>query len=370
MTQDLRPILSAFGLPEETRLTPITVGLINQTFLVEYDDTRRILQRVNPIFGPEVHEDIEAVTAHLEARGLLTPRLLRTTSGGLFHASPEGVYRLMSYLPGMVLASIPAAPVAEAAGALVARFHRATSDLQHEFRFARLGVHDTTKHMATLSQALDEHRAHPNYEAVAWLGEQILEMARRLEPLPEVPVRITHGDLKISNLLFSEELHEGRALLDLDTLGKLSIPVELGDALRSWCNPAGEDYGAARFDRDIFAAALRGYAAGSAGFLTPDEIDALVLGAQTISLELSARFCADALRECYFGWNPQKFSSRSEHNRVRALSQWSVSRSVAKQRARLERLTRAIFYGEVSDEGEPETAETDQAGEDLGAPSL
>lgn len=342
-------VLSAFGLSTTAKVTPIAIGLINRTFLIEAEGERRVLQRVNPIFGPEVHEDIEAVTAHLDAHGMPTPRLLRTREGALYtRAVDGGVYRLMSYLPGMVLESIPAAAVAEAGAALVARFHQISSTLAHEFRFTRLGVHDTPAHLAKLARALDEKRDHPNYAAVAPVGESILAVARQLEPLPALPARLTHGDLKISNLLFTEDLSAGRALLDLDTLGRLSIPVELGDALRSWCNPAGEDYGGARFDAAIFGAAVRGYAGAAPGFLAVEEVESLALGAATIALELSARFCADALYESYFGWNAQKFPSRSEHNRVRALSQLGVASSALKQRGALEAELRRVFFGEVS----------------------
>jgi hypothetical protein len=68
-----------------------------------------------------------------------------------------------------------------------------------------------------------------------------------------------------------------------------------------------------------------------------------VLGARTISLELAARFCADALHESYFGWNPQKFPTRGAHNLVRARGQLAVSRSVAEQQAALEEFTRRAF---------------------------
>ena len=175
------------------------------------------------------------------------------------------------------------------------------------------------------------------------MADEIVSLASRLIPLPTEPQRIIHGDLKISNLLFSEDLTEALALLDLDTMARSTLPIELGDALRSWCNPGGEDVGAVTFEAEYFRAALEGYAKEARGFLTQDERDALVLGALTISLELSARFCADALNESYFGWDKTRFASRSEHNLVRAQSQLLLARSIDDQRGVLESLVTQSF---------------------------
>src|SRR5262249_23698117 len=147
-----------------------------------------------------------------------------------------------------------------------------------------------------------------------------------LPALGMLPTRITHGDLKISNVLF----HEGkaRALLDLDTLGRQTLAYELGDALRSWCNPLGEDVENTRFNRDIFTATIRGYASEARDLVSQAEIDSIVPGYQTICVELAARFCVDAFEDRYFGWDPKRFPSRREHNRVRATGQLALAQQV------------------------------------------
>ncbi|MEW5854901.1 MAG: aminoglycoside phosphotransferase family protein [Myxococcota bacterium] len=341
---DPHAVLPAWGVSSAATLTPVQGGLINKTFLVDEGPRRLVLQYVNPIFKPPVHLDIDAITAHLEATGMRTPRLVRTQQGELWATDTAGnVWRALTFLPGRVVQTAQSATVARAAGALVAHFHRAVSTLKHTFHFSRPGAHDTPEHLRRLERALKDFPTHSNYASVAPVGERILALAARLESLPEVPRRIIHGDLKISNLLFNDELTEGVALLDLDTLAQLTIPIELGDAFRSWCNPAGEDASEVTFSAELFEGAIRGYARAAEGLLTREEVDSLVLGTQTIALELAARFCADALNESYFGWNPQKFPSRSEHNRIRALSQLHVAESVAAQRAGLERVAQEAF---------------------------
>jgi Ser/Thr protein kinase RdoA (MazF antagonist) len=336
-------IRAAYHLSSAALITPITVGLINRTYLIE-EREKQIIQRVNSIFGPRVHDDIEAITAHLEKRSMRTTRLIRNRENALYTIDNEGgVWRALTYLPGTTLQRASEPYTASAAGALVARFHRAVSDLSHEFQFSRPGAHDTPLHMKRLQEALAAHKNHPNFLLVDGPSREVLSLASSLPALPAEPLRIVHGDLKISNLLFSEDGAEALALLDLDTMARSTIPIELGDALRSWCNTGGEDLGAVHFDARLFAAALQGYASEAQGLLTPEERSALVLGAMTISLELAARFAADALNESYFGWDAARFSSRSEHNMVRARSQLLLAKSIHEQREELERIARDAF---------------------------
>jgi Ser/Thr protein kinase RdoA (MazF antagonist) len=319
-------------------------GLINQTYRVEEAGRRVALQRLNPIFRPTVNLDIEAITTHLSLRGLDTPRVVRTTVDGLWTTDEQGgVWRALTWLDGHTVHSVERPETAHAAGQLVGRFHRAVSDLQHSFHFSRPGAHDTPLHLGRLRVALSTNTEHANYQAIVRVAEAILTHAESLTPLPAGPLRLIHGDLKISNLLFDAEEKRGRALLDLDTMAYLTIPIELGDALRSWCNPAGEDSSAATFRSEVFEAAIAGYADAAGSMLTPDEREALPLGAETISLELAARFCADALLESYFGWNPAKFPSRSLHNLARAESQLAVAQSIRAQRTALAAFIRSAF---------------------------
>ena len=72
--------------------------------------------------------------------------------------------------------------------------------------------------------------------------------------------------------------------------------------------------------------------------LPEDERRALLLGPDWISLELAARFAADALNESYFGWNPERFAGRGEHNLVRARGQLSLHRAFVETRPKRARL--------------------------------
>ena len=315
-------------------------GLINKTFLVETaEGERAIFQRLHPVFAGSVNADIDAVTRHLAAKGLLTTRVIPTVEGALFVDDPiDGrPWRALTFVDGLSVDRVDSPARAHAGAALVARFHGAVADLAYDYRHVRAGVHDTRKHLAVLERALVEHKAHRLFSSAEPLAHAILAAGARLPDLSSLPLRHCHGDLKISNVLF-DAAGAGICLVDLDTLGRMPWPFEMGDALRSWTNPAGEDVAAAHVDVDIFTAAVQGYGRGTAG---ADEHDALVDGFFTICTELAARFLADALNESYFGWNEARYATRGDHNLVRARGQWALAESVDVKRAELARIARA-----------------------------
>lgn len=337
-------IAAAWDLVPES-IRPLGSGLINRTFSVhDRRGTQYVLQQLNPMFPPEVNEDIEAVTGHLAERGLLTPRLVRAREGRLWIPDEHGAWRLMTHIDGRVLETVTNEAQAMAAGGLLAGFHRALDDLAHVFRSVRPPVHEPARHLGNLEQALDAHRGHRLHAAAGALAEEIFAAAEALPPLPATQERIVHGDPKITNLVFAAHGDRALCMLDLDTLGRMALPLELGDAFRSWCNVASEDDPRSCFSAELFAAATRGYGAVAGDWLVREEADTIVDATATIQVELAARFCADSLNEDYFGWNPQLFPTRGEHNLARARGQFNVHRSLVAQRAQLEKLvTRACL---------------------------
>jgi Ser/Thr protein kinase RdoA (MazF antagonist) len=323
-----RDVLAAYGFAQ-AQVTRIAGGLINRTYLVTDQGQRAVLQALHPVFAAEVNFDIEAVTTHLANKGLVTPRLVRTSSGAAWVESAGEVWRTLTFVDGTTLHAVTDPAQARAGFALIAEFHRAVADLDYEFQFTRAGVHDTAGHLARLARV-----------GAGPLGQQILAAATDLPGLADLPKRVSHGDLKISNLLFAPgSPPRGLCLIDLDTLGRQNIAYELGDALRSWCNPSGEDVVEPAVNLAVFAAAIHGYAqAGGGCTLTDAECRAIVPGLETVCIELAARFCVDMVEDRYFGWDSQRFPSRSEHNRVRAQGQLALAASVRRHRAQLDEI--------------------------------
>ena len=361
-------VLPRFEVAAGAKVEPLGHGLINDTFEITEGAApgrRLVLQRVNPIFPPAIHQNIRAVTARLQAAGMTTPVLIPTRDGapclelppaGASAALPDGgtsgpgtVWRLMTFVAGVSFEVVSRAAQAHAAGALIARFHRALEGLDHTFVGLRSGVHDTRRHLEALAHAVTggASKAHRLHAQVGPLAAEIAACAGALPSLPSVAPRICHGDLKFNNVLFAgagtADRDRALCLIDLDTVGPQPLAFELGDAWRSWCNARGEDEVEAQLDLAIFESSLDGYAAARGPGLGEDERRALLLGPDWISLELAARFAADALNESYFGWNPARFTGRGEHNLVRARGQLSLHRAFVEtrpQRARLLGMTR------------------------------
>lgn len=325
MESNAHVAMRAYGFAGVQR---IEGGLINATYLAsdESGEPIAVLQRLHPIFGADVNTDIDVVTAHLEAVGMTTPRLVRTLSGDRWVPVGDEVWRALTYVPGETIHKVADPAQAEVAGELVGRFHRAVDSLDHDYVFTRAGVHDTAGYLARLRAAVDASEAD---DEAADLGRQILAAADVLPDISGVPRRHTHGDLKISNIMFGPGTRTAICLVDLDTLGRQTMAYELGDAMRSWCNPKGEDVTASNFNLDILAAAMRGYAAGSAGLLSTDERDSIIPGMRTVCTELAARYCVDAFEDFYFAWDAERYPNRRAHNIVRARGQLALARAVA-----------------------------------------
>jgi hypothetical protein len=246
------------------------------------------------------------------------------------------VWRALSWVTGITVHKVPDESWADAAGELVGRFHVALADFAHDYAFVRAGVHDTPAHLERLRSAVD---GGGNDEAIA-LGREVLAAAAALPAMPVLPRRHCHGDLKISNVLFglppSMPLNprpvRGHCLVDLDTVGLGTMAFEMGDAMRSWCNPHGEDAGSVRFELPIFAAAIRGFLRTAGSVVSRDERAAIVVGLETVCIELAARFAVDVFRDEYFGWDPARFPSRRAHNLVRARGQLGLGQAVRASR--------------------------------------
>ncbi len=316
------------------RLAALGGGLLNASWRVDAGARGSfVLQRLNPIFDPAVHDNIAAVTERLAAAGRPTPRLV-PAHGGRAWVDADGVWRLYTFMAGRSFAVMTSVAQARAAGELVGAFHAALAGMPHAFTALRLGVHDTARHLAVLDEAVAAHGAHRLFAKVAPLAAEIAAAGTEAPALPELAPIVGHGDLKLANLIFdATDATRALCLVDLDTVGPIHLAHELGDMWRSWCNRAGEDEPRAALDLDLLAHSWHGWLAGIGRAPSRAEREAALVGPEIISLELAARFAADALRETYFGFDAARYAAAGEHNVVRARGQWALYRAVVSSRA-------------------------------------
>ncbi|MEX2482853.1 MAG: phosphotransferase [Gammaproteobacteria bacterium] len=324
-------------------LERVPQGLVNLTLnVIERGGGRYVLQRLHSVFSDSVNANLAAVTAHLERAGLYTPLLVRTRTGALSVAQPDGLWRLLSFVEGRALDALESPQQAYAAGAQIGRFHTALGDFTEPLASDRPPVHDLARHLHHLGEVRRQYDSHPDRAAVDSLTHTLHEILPAVTTFCREPLRLVHGDPKISNLLFDASGSQAVCLIDLDTIAYMPLADELGDAFRSWCNPHAEDAGEACFDLDLFSAAARGYFDQARGFVTREEIEAIVPATLAIYLELAARFLADVLEDRYFAFDASRYASRSEHNLARARGQLKACASLLAQRARAEAVTHKL----------------------------
>lgn len=342
-----RRVVTAYAI-DARALTPITEGLINLTWRIDTKSGAEfVLQRLHGVFAPEVNLNLARVTGHLAARGKLTPQLIATPGGEWWVQEAGATWRLLTYIEGCSFATLPDLEHARLAGRVLGEFHRALEDFADPLPHRRDPVHQPDRHFTALANSLRAAPAHPLHAAVTTLAAEI---ARHFSALPAValaPPRLVHGDPKLSNLRFGAAAR-GHCMVDLDTVGYAPLVFELGDAFRSWCNPQPEDGAVAGFDLALFTAAIDSYARATTGYISEPEINSIVTATEIITLELAARFAADAIVEAYFGWDPGRFASRGDHNLARARNQLQAARSLHAQAREAETSVRRAFRIDVN----------------------
>lgn len=153
-------------------------------------------------------------------------------------------------------------------------------------------------------------------------------------------LRTTHGDPKVNNVLFDVTTGQAIGMVDLDTLKPGLIQVDIGDCLRSCCNPLGEDTGdweAIRFDQDLCRAILEGYLPQAREFLLASDYDYLFEALRLIAFELGLRFFTD-----YLEGNVYFKVDFHEQNLFRALGQFKLTESIESQAADIQALIREM----------------------------
>ena len=343
-------IAAQFGLAGEVaEIEPHGAGNVNDTYLVTLiDGERRILQRLNTaIFRqPEqVMENLRLVHDHvrrqlgrrLDDRWEMPEVYVGIDGGDHVRDEEDGFWRLLGYVErARTCRTVDGEEQAREAGRALGRFHRLLSNLDPDRLHDVLpGFHITPTYLAAYDGLQDSCRPESmeSFSCQAFIETRrglapILEQARRRGELLTRPI---HGDPKVENIMFCTETGEAVALIDLDTVKPGLVHWDVGDCLRSCCNPAGEEapeLSQVRFDLDICRAVLTGYLAEAGDFLTEADRRYFFEGVQVIAFELGLRFFADWMTgDRYFKADDE------EHNLRRAQVQFRLVTDLERQEA-------------------------------------
>ncbi|MCI5195523.1 MAG: aminoglycoside phosphotransferase family protein [Candidatus Electrothrix sp. AW5] len=333
---------------------PLGGGIINDTWRIRLQSGNRyILQRLNPLVFPDpsaVQENLRKVTEHLHTQ---LPKLshLYNRNIKLFHpvANREGAisyqcngtfWRMLTSIDHTCsLQTISCPRQAEEIGATLGLFHQLLASLPSASLTDPLpNFHNTPGSLQQYDQVLKTSRVPQAIDCQNIIDQHrgdvfFLENARKQGTVRQ---QIIHADPKVANFLFSTDAKRVISLIDLDTVKPGLLLYDIGDCLRSCCNPLGEEVKNPDdiiFQADLFTAAMHGYLTTAADLLTVEDRRLLVDSVWLISFELGLRFYSDYLsKNCYFK------VEYPEQNLFRARIQFALARSIERQYEQLCRI--------------------------------
>ncbi len=339
-------------------------GHINDTHLLvtrlaDGKERRYILQRINHIVFPhpdEVMENIESVTGHLRRsiaaaggdpdRETLT--VVPTKEGAAYYRDSIGSYwRIYLFIEdNLSLDKVETPEQFYASGVAFGRFQSQLADFPAEtLHEAIVNFHNTPVRFENLERAIARDavgRRAEVAEEIAFCRERrdFTETLYRAHAEGKLPLRVTHNDTKLNNILFDAATKEPLCVIDLDTIMPGFSVNDFGDSIRFGATTAAEDetdLSRVALDLGLFETFARGFIEGCDGRLTPTEIALLPVGAKMMTLECGMRFLTDYLEgDTYFRIH------REKHNLDRARNQFALVASMEEKWDEMTRIVTAL----------------------------
>lgn len=352
--RNLEDAIYAFGFgPKCSYVKPFGAGHINATYGVympgeEGDELSYVLQRVNSnVFKDPsgVMENIFGVTEYL--RGIIraeggdpdreTLCYIKTKTGCQFFEDAEGEpWRCYNFIPDSVCYQQVEKPE---------QFYQSGSSFGHflkqlgDYPAERLNetipdFHNTVKRFQHFQVAVKrdmKDRAASCKSEIAFVKAREKDCGFLVgqQEAGKLPLRVTHNDTKLNNILFDENTGKGLCIIDLDTIMPGLAANDFGDAIRFGAATAAEDeknLELVRFDMELYEMFAKGYLEETREVLTDAEKKSLAWGARLMTLECGMRFLTDYLQgDTYFK------TAYPEHNLVRARTQFKLAEEMEQQ---------------------------------------
>lgn len=355
----LQAIAARFDINESIdEIAPLGRGLINDTFRVVTGAHGYVLQRINARVFPDPEQIMSNLLVFREllaergGAGPRIPNLILTHEGAAFTRDAAGhLWRMMELIPDAIsLTQIENAREAREVGRLLGGFHRAAAALPVErFGVSLPDFHATPVYLEQLRQVfhdLDQPPADASIDALMVFVEQHRWLAASLDSAwrsGHIALRVTHGDPKLDNMLFSTDRLEALALIDLDTIQPGLIQQDLGDCLRSCCNRSCKvtnDPNTAIFDLDVCEEILIGYAAATKALLDVPDVACLYEAIASMPFELGMRFLTDHLQgNRYFR------VEYPDQNLFKARVQFALVADIERKETAIRGMIRGVFRG-------------------------
>lgn len=335
-------------------------GNINGTFIVEYEDNGKtkkyILQKINTeVFKKpfELMKNIVGVTGHIKKyyadKGIDSSRrtleFLKCDNGDCCFIDESGnCWRMYKYIDkARTYDTIDNAELFREAGRAFGEFQNILSTYDVSTLYDTIpDFHNTAKRFEAFCEAVNENAA-GRLETVKNEVDFVLARKNDTHVLTDLikenklPLRVTHNDTKINNILFDEKTNEGICVIDLDTVMTGLSLYDFGDCIRSGANKTAEDdpnTDNVGIDLKLYEAFVSGYLSSAGKALTDTEKEYLPFSAKLLTFECGMRFLTDYLNgDTYFR------IAYPEHNLDRCRNQFKLVEDIEKNMDKMKAIT-------------------------------
>lgn len=321
-------------------------GHINDTFLLNFVDEngkehKRILQRMNKsVFKQpvELMENIMNVTSYLqniiEKNGgdpkRETLNVIPAQDGKPYYCDADGEYwRAYRFIEDAICYEKVECPDDfYQSGLSFGNFQKLLAEYPAETLHETIvGFHDTRARFQVFKQAVKEDicgRAASVQSEIDFVlnHEELANVFMEMLDKGELPIRVTHNDTKLNNIMIDKDTKKGICVIDLDTVMPGLAMNDFGDSIRFGASTALEDepdLSKVSCSMELYEAFAKGFIEGCGGRLTEKEIDLMPMGAKVMTFECGMRFLTDYLQgDTYFRIH------REGHNLDRCRTQFKL----------------------------------------------
>ena len=327
-------------------------GHINGTFKIDAEKGTYILQRINDYVFKDprgLMDNILKIGEHLRKKAALsggdlkrcTLNVVFTDSGEPLVQTDDGYWRMYEFVNDSIsYDTVTSVDDFKKSARAFGEFQRLLVDFPaHTLCEPIKDFHNTPVRYDNFVKALEANRS-----GRAHLAENEIEFVKQREKFASaleeahasgrLPLRVTHNDTKLNNILFDVKTGDALCIIDLDTVSPGYSVTDFGDAIRFGANTAAEDekdLSLVSLDLDLFGAYAEGFIEGCGGRLEPEEIKLLPVGAMMMTFECGMRFLTDYLDgDVYFR------TEYPDHNLVRCRNQFALLADMERKKAQMD----------------------------------
>ena len=364
--EKIRILGEVFAIAGEcVSVSVIKSGHINATYKAVFKQNNGferayLIQKINSnVFkdSEKLMHNIVLVTTHLREKILIekgdinreTLNFLQAQNGKFYYTDENGEdWRVCYYIDGIYSCdTITDSEIFKSSARAFGEFQKKLADLPGEALYETIpDFHDTGKRFLALQKAIDEnisgrrHLCEPEIE-FALAREKDCSVLTDMIRKKELPLRVTHNNTKLNNILFDKKTNEGICIVDLDTVMPGLSLYDFGDSIRYGANTAAEDekdVSKVALNIDLYKAYTEGYLSTAGNSLTVKEASLLPFSARLITFECGIRFLTDYLNgDTYFK------TDYADHNLVRCRTQLALVADMEKHYDQMKKINDAAI---------------------------